>query len=154
MKWNTTDIDTYFHAKEYVDTVLVPLIPVGFGEGMKSQVAMGEYITIMAEELEKQFKGRVLKVPPFTYAVDETNEERLERVNSWGQMFEEEGKTFTIFLTADAEWKKTEDSLPGMLIWLPLLPLEHLEVKHRRQAVSDQLKQILPLIMNEWKKNP
>ncbi|MGB8463278.1 MAG: DUF2487 family protein, partial [Priestia megaterium] len=38
-------MDVYLQSKSYVDTVLVPLIPIDFGEDLKLTASMSEYTT-------------------------------------------------------------------------------------------------------------
>ena len=35
MKWIPQDIETYLNAKEYVDTAVIPLFSISFGDDMK-----------------------------------------------------------------------------------------------------------------------
>ena len=59
MKWTAKDLDMYVQAKEYVDTLLIPLVPLSFGERIKKSGSMNEFITILSMEIEKQMKGRI-----------------------------------------------------------------------------------------------
>ncbi|PSL50509.1 uncharacterized protein DUF2487 [Salsuginibacillus halophilus] len=154
MKWSTQDVARYKEAASYVDTVIVPLMPVDFGEDMKSKAAMGEYVNLMTDELERQFHGRVLQLPPFTYMVTAEGEQAVLRLKQWHETAVEAGKQHVIYLTADSSWKKYEEELTGTLLWLPLLPVEDLDPKLKRKTISDQIEQILPIIMEEWKKSP
>ena len=44
MKWNVKDVEMYVQAKEYVDTVVVPLIPITFNDQMKQLTSSSEFI--------------------------------------------------------------------------------------------------------------
>ena len=64
--------------KEYVDTAVIPLIPVSFGdENETSAASMSEFITLLSTLLERQFTGRILLLPPFTYLTEDDYENRL-----------------------------------------------------------------------------
>ncbi len=150
MKWQAKEMDTYLQAKEYVDTALIPLIPVSWQSDLKSTVAMGEFISIITLELERQFQGRVIHFPPFTYLRSEELTDRMARIKKWIDELTNGGITHIIFLTSDGEWKISEQELEGMLIWLPTIPLEHMETSYKRDVVADQLKQLIPIMANKW----
>ncbi|UOE92327.1 YpiF family protein [Alkalihalobacillus sp. LMS39] len=151
MKWQTMDIDTYIQSKEYVDTAVVPLVPMSVkAEEMKSVVAMGEFISTISFELERQFRGRLIELPSFTYLKEETIEQKLEKLETWQTHLKENGLAHLIFLTSDSEWRTVEQQLSGLLIWLPTIPLEHLDSKYKMETVSDQIKQLIPIITKKW----
>jgi hypothetical protein len=153
MKWVTKDIDTYLQAKEYVDTAVIPLTPISWKDSMKSTVAMGEFITILSGEVERQFKGRIILFPPFTYSVSESKENRLERLSEWSSDVRKEGMEHIIYLSSDSEWKQVEQQVPGSLIWLPTLPLEYVDEKYKQSMIQDQMKQLITIFMNIWQKD-
>ncbi|MBB6449050.1 hypothetical protein HNR44_000999 [Geomicrobium halophilum] len=154
MRWQTTDIDTYQQSQSYVDTALIPLLPVSLGEEMKMKVAMGEYISLIAMEMEKQFRGRMMQLPPLSYPQNEGVEELLQHLNAWVEELKANGKNHIIWLTSDPMWKKYEDEIPGgLLLWLPHLPIEHLDPQLRQKTINDQMKEILPTIMKEWRQD-
>lgn len=77
MKWTAKDLDMYMQSKEYVDTVLIPLVPLSFKGQMKQSGSMNEFLTILSLEIEKQMKGRILLLPTFHYISDEMD--KVER---------------------------------------------------------------------------
>src|SRR5690606_21499641 len=83
MKWFTVDMDVYLQAREYVDTAVIPLIPVSLEGDLKSTVSMGEFIAILSNEVERQFKGRIILFPAFTYSNGEGLEMASGRLNQW-----------------------------------------------------------------------
>jgi hypothetical protein len=152
VKWQVKEIDTYLQAKEYVDTVIIPLIPISMGQDMKSIVSMGEFITIISDELERQFRGRVIQLPPFTYLKKEDKENRESRLREWCNELKAEGAKSIVLLTSDFEWKNSEQELENQVIWLPTIPLESMESKYQRQVVDDQIKQLIPILTTMWQK--
>lgn len=150
MKWQAKEMDTYLHSKEYVDTALIPLIPIAWQNNVKSTVAMGEFISIITYEVERQFHGRVIHFPAFTYVKSEEMSERVSRLKEWVKELTSGGVSHIIFLTSDGEWKISEKELEGMLIWLPTIPLEHMETSYKREVIGDQLKQLIPIMTNKW----
>ena len=39
MKWRKADLHTYFHSKEYIDSIVVPLVPFGIANDEESEKA-------------------------------------------------------------------------------------------------------------------
>jgi hypothetical protein len=150
MKWQTTEMDTYLQAKEYVDTAIITLIPVSWQKEIKQTVAMGEFISIIVTELEKQFHGRVIQFPLFSYLKTEENASLVARVQNWEEELKAGGVKHFVYLTSDSDWKSVEDQLGGMLLWLPTIPLEHLDDKYKRDVIMDQMKQLIPIMTNKW----
>ncbi|WP_078428485.1 YpiF family protein [Alkalihalobacterium alkalinitrilicum] len=149
MKWLAREMDTYLQAKEYVDTAIVPLIPINWENEIKSTVAMGEFISIISSELERQFQGRVIEFPPFTYLKSESDG-KFERLKSWEKALKENDISHIIFITSDFEWEQAKQELTETLIWLPSIPLEHMDHKHKVEVVEGQIKQLIPFLTNKW----
>lgn len=63
MNWNGRDTESFQQQKEYVDTALVPLIPISFESDMKETASQYEFMQLLTTLLEKQFKGRILLIP-------------------------------------------------------------------------------------------
>lgn len=150
MRWETKDIDTYLQAKEYVDTAVIPLVPIVWGEEMKSTISMGEFISVISDQLERQFHGRIVLLPSFTYTVDELPEERIKRLDNWYDLLINGGFRHVILLTSDFRWKENEQNLQATLIWLPTIPLEHLDKEIKHDIVTEQIKQLIPILTKKW----
>ncbi|WP_096434885.1 YpiF family protein [Alteribacter populi] len=154
MKWITNDVDMYLKSREYVDTAVIPLIPIDWDKDPKGAVSKGEFIGILIEEIEKQFKGRLFQIPPFTYLMNQPVEERMKRIKEWDRHFYENGFKHIVYLTSDAEWKQAESEFPDLLLWIPSLPLENVEPAYVKQMMEQQIKQILPIISDKWQSEP
>lgn len=150
MKWQTKEIDTYLQEKDYVDTALIPLVPISWVDEVKRTVAMGEFIEVITLEVERQFQGRVIHFPPFTYIKGEQIDSRLARLKEWTSEIREGGIKHLFFLTSDGEWKTIEHELNEPLIWLPTVPLEHLDLSYKRDIIAEQVKQLIPLLTSKW----
>jgi hypothetical protein len=151
MKWMTTDIDLFIQSKEYVDTAIIPLVPISISQQMKNTVLSGEFTSILSNEIERQFKGRIFLIPPFTYLKDHELNKEFARLLDWREMLLENGFKHVIYMTSDADWKQYETELETSLIWLPAVPLEHVEGKFKQQIMTDQVQQIVPLILTAWR---
>mgnify|MGYP001446107887 CR=1 FL=1 len=152
MIWNSQDLEMYMKAKEYVDTVVMPLLPVSFGEEMKDSASMCETIQLLSFPLERQFKGRLLMLPGFTYVKEMDEPKLVQHLKEWEDELLKQDFKFIFYLTADSDWRFREDQLDGTVIWLPMLQLGQLDEKQRNQILNDQVRQIMKLFVKEWKK--
>ncbi|PWA12356.1 DUF2487 domain-containing protein [Pueribacillus theae] len=150
MKWNSKEIDIYLTSKEYVDTAFITLIPISFNGEMKQSVAMGEFSTVLTNEIERQLHGRTLAFPPFTYLKSEEREKKLNRLKEWTSKLFEQGFQHLFLFTSDTEWKQFEHDLDAALIWLPVIPLEHMDGKYKAEILQEQTKQLLQIVTNKW----
>jgi hypothetical protein len=150
VKWTVKDVEVYLQEKEYVDTAVIPLIPLTLEKDVKSIVSMGEFVQIIVNELERQFKGRVFLFPPFTYFTSESMEEKIKRIADWTSQLTANGMKHIFYVTSDTEWKAGEANLPGTLLWLPSIPLEHMDEKYKQQIVTDQISQLMNLLIAKW----
>ncbi|MFB4163403.1 YpiF family protein [Alteribacillus sp. JSM 102045] len=154
MKWTTEDILFFINEREYIDTALIPLLPINFGNGIRQSAAMGEFITVITAEIERQFKGRVLLVPPYTYLEEDSIAVCKEGLDKWISQMKKEGTKHVILITSDPSWKKVEAEIEDLLVWMPLVPIENMDNEYKKQVISEQIKQLVPLVMDEWKNNP
>lgn len=150
MRWEAKDIDTYLKAQQYIDTAIVPLVPIAFGSELKSTVVMGEFISIISAELERQFHGRLVLLPAFTYTLNELSEERIKRLKNWHDLLINDGFRHILSLTSDLSWKEVEQQLSHTLLAIPSIPLEHLDKEIKTNIVSDQIKQLALILTNKW----
>lgn len=150
MKWVAKDIDMYLGAKEYVDTVVLPLLPVSFEDDIKQTASMTEFISLLSVQLERQFKGRLLMLPGFTYMKNNSDDKLLEYVKEWEIEFSRQEFKHIFYITSDSDWKTREDKIEGSLIWLPYLPLEHMDQNYRSSILEDQMKQMINLFIKKW----
>ncbi|MDG5470637.1 YpiF family protein [Jeotgalibacillus sp. ET6] len=152
MLWNAKEIGLYLKEKAYIDTVIVPILPISFTDRTKQEAEQAEFITLLTNLLEKQFKGRMLLVPPFTY-ISGKGKGETEKLQEWIEEFKENQFEHVFCLTSDIEWKEFEQDLGGNLIWMPSIPLEHMEEKYKRKIIDDQVNQLVKLIVQKWQTN-
>ncbi len=151
MKWLPKDLDMFLSSKEYVDTALVPLTPLSFGTGIKQSASSMEFMTILTNEMERQFKGRILLLPAFTYLTDWDLSLKKELVQDFKKRLLDEGVRHVFFLTSDAEWKSLEKELEDSLMWTPSIPLEHMDDSYKKTVIEDQVKQIMAIFIQKWR---
>lgn len=153
MKWIPQDVDMYLKSKEYVDTAVIPLSPVSFGDDMKQSAAMTEFTGLLTSLLERQFTGRLLLLPSFTYLKNMAEEKLIDDIREWEYKLEKSDFKHIFYVTSDSNWKMREDKLTGSVIWLPTLPLEQMDNKQRISILEDQAKQILHLFIQKWRED-
>ncbi|RFU68487.1 DUF2487 family protein [Peribacillus saganii] len=150
MKWTPNEVDMFLQAKEYVDTALIPLVPVNFAENIKQSASMKDFTEILTLEIERQFKGRIMLLPQLAYLSSWDEPKRLELAADWARGLKEQGFAHVFYITSDSEWRVNEQGLEGSLIWIPSIPLEHLEEKHKRPMIDDQVRQVLAIFTRKW----
>lgn len=150
MKWIPQDIDTFTKAKEFVDTAVIPLVPLDFGEEMRQSAAMSEFIAILTSYLEKQYTGRIVLIPSFTYLKTKNKEELLLELLKWKAQIVQGGFKHIFYITSDIDWKDKEDSLETSLLWMPTIPLENMDDSQKMTIIESQGKQLLNLFIRKW----
>ncbi len=146
MHWNAKDMDTYLQQKEYIDTLLVPLVRLETDPTkMKSSASSTEFLMHLSTFIETQFKGRMMVMPPFTYT-QSTNLTDMAATLSKDVALTPFKHVF--YVTTDSEWTTTD--IEKEVIWLPAIPLESMDKSLRQSVIEDQLKQILPLLTKKW----
>ena len=146
MNWNAKDMDTYFQQKDYIDTLLVPLLQIETAqENMKSSASSTEFLMHLSTFIETQFKGRMMLLPPFTY----TQSTDLQRMGeTLSKDLDLMGFKHIFYLTTDRDWTSVETT--GELIWLPSIPLESMDKQLRKSIIEDQLRQVIPTLTKKW----
>lgn len=149
MKWTSEDTTMYLQSKEYVDTAIIPLVQIGFGDNVKSLAAEGEYTALITEDLERQLKGRVFLFPACTYISGQmTGGEK--KIQQWYHELKGNFKHI-FFITCDELWQNTEELHKGTVIYLTVIPLEHMDEALKRKMIEDQVSQILNIFLQSWK---
>ncbi len=151
MKWNSEDLDMFLKAREYVDTIVLPLFPVSFDEKMKQTAAMTEFIQLLSYQLERKFKGRMILLPGLIYAKKDEEDEFAANLVKWESEFFEKGFKYVYYLTSDIDCKRIENSIQGKLVWLPTLPLQKMDERTRNTLLEDQVAQLVEIFVQSWK---
>lgn len=152
MRWIKSDLERYVGAKEYIDTLLVPLLPFGFSDdaSLAKNAFQIEVLSIFLNELEKELSGRVVLTPNYHYLKMAKKEDEIERLNSWIQDAQEQPFEHVFFVTFDSTWKKEERSINGSLLWLPGTHSGDLQSKETVGMIRDQVDQVSELIRSYW----
>ena len=150
MKWNNEDMEMFIKAKEYVDTIVLPLYPITFDEKIQQTAGMTEFISLLSGHLERHFKGRLILMPGFMYLKSASEDELYQDIIKWEEEFLNKGFKYIYYLTSDIDWRRLENSLKGSLIWLPTIPLQKMDDKSRNTILEDQVKQLVELFTQKW----
>ena len=150
MKWIPHEVETYLKAKEYVDTAVIPLYSVAFGDEMKQSAGMSEFISLLTVHLERQFTGRILLFPPFTYLKNNQREKVINDLKEWEANIVASEFKHIFYITTESEWKMDEQNFNGSVIWLPALPLQLMDDVQKMSLIDSQVKQLLNLFTQKW----
>nr|WP_239534104.1 DUF2487 family protein [Thalassobacillus pellis] len=138
-------------AKEYIDTLIVPLIPFdpSVEHGLKEQAFQSELLGLFMREIDKEFKGRVLLSPEYYY-IEDNREQEIPRINSWCEKFQQQPFEHLFLFTFDVKWKRLDKDLTGELIWLPGRKNGSLQSSETISFVKEQTSQITEMIRSYW----
>ncbi|RIW33140.1 DUF2487 family protein [Bacillus salacetis] len=150
MNWNSKEADLYLKEKKFIDTAVIPLLPVGFEQDMRTFAAQGEFISLLSMHLEHQFKGRLMLFPAFTYLNTEEKTIAEKRLDDWKSAMKNAGFKYVFFLTSDSDWRFSSEELERSLMWLPSIPLDNMDEKYKHSIMEDQVKQLLNVIVKKW----
>lgn len=153
MKWQKEDLKQYVQAKEYIDTVIIPLIPFQFTDehNIEKNAFQSELFSILANETEKELTGRVMLTPNYHYIKSNDLEAESRILQGWTDEIKQQPFEHIFFLTFDSNWKKNEGKLDGTLLWLPGVKSGDLHSKEMHAVIKDQVEQIGELIRSYWK---
>ncbi|MDC3413042.1 YpiF family protein [Aquibacillus sp. 3ASR75-11] len=152
MQWSKKDMEQYIGAKEYVDTVLIPLMPVVLAgnEELVKQAFQGELLNRFSQEVEVQFKGRIYLSPIYTYLASANKISEAERLKTWVDGIKENEPKHIFFFTFDPQWKKHEKNLDGTIIWIPAIQTGDIHSQETKDLLKQQTSQLTELILSYW----
>lgn len=152
MRWLKEDVEKYVQAKEYVDTVVIPVLPFQLSQDnqLVTDTFAGEVLSIYANEIEKELSGRLLLTPIYTYNKSSQIEQEVSRLNEWIADIKTQPFEHIFVLTLDLNLKKQERALDGELLWLPGLKPTDLQSQEAVQMIRSQIEQISELIRSYW----
>ena len=151
MRWVAKDAKTIFEEREFIDTLLIPIVPISLKQDGKEAANENEFIQLVTMQIEKQFKGRVFLMPPLTYFKTETEDEKTALYDYWERNIKAENFKHVFFMTSENSWQTIIHS-KFKCIWIPSIPLEHLEDTYKDSIIESQVKQILNIFIKTWQK--
>ncbi|GEN85357.1 DUF2487 family protein [Oceanobacillus sp. FSL W8-0428] len=152
MKWTSVDLQKYDQAKEYIDTIIVPLAPFQIGalEASAKNADQYDVLTLFARELEKELMGRIMLTPIYTYITSAEKLQEAERINEWTNHFKEQPFKQVLYISFDPSWRKIANDLEGEFIWLPTASLKDADPAAVKGIIRDQTLQTVELIKSFW----
>ena len=153
MKWIKSDLERYVQAKEYIDTLIIPLLPFQLNkpdDELTKNAFQCEVLSIFVNELEKELAGRLLLMPHYYYLKSTNKDIEVDRINTWVQDARNQPIKQVFFITFDSSWKKIEKDLEGILLWLPGTHSGDIHSKEMSIIIRDQVEQVGELIQSYW----
>src|SRR5690625_7419983 len=152
MKWNKASLEQYVQAKEYVDTLVIPLSPFHLSQDsdLKKSAFQSELLSIFSNEIEKELTGRIMLTPSFNYLKKSNKETEANRLNEWLDDAKTQPFNHIFLVTFDAAWKKNEEALNGHLLWLPGITSEDLHSKKIHALMQAEERRVGKLIQSYW----
>ena len=151
MKWIPQDIDVYLDSKEFVDTAVIGLLPITLAQEMRQASVMAEFIHLLTYQVERQFRGRLLLLPSFTYLTSTNEENLVTDLANWENEIRSAGFKHIFYITSDSKWESREENLGGTLIWLPTLPIGSMKETEKLMIIEDQVKQLQTVFIRKWR---
>ena len=139
----------YLKSKEYVDSILFHLIELSFDDNITNTAVNNDFITLLAHQLEKQFKGRLLLLPGFVYMESIEIEKLVTHLLQWEKEIEKRGFKHLFYLTSNPDWNNHEMELSGIMITISEVEKQ----QNFNTILEDRIKQISSLFFEKWQGN-
>lgn len=149
MRWTAVDAEKFFRSKEYVDTVLIPVMPVSFQENCIDHAGESEYLHLVSAGLEKQFQGRVLLMPPLIYCVSRDNC-IIHVLLHWTEVLETEFFQHICFLTVEKIPQQLITDKRVKVLPVPAIPMHQLDRHNQKIMINEQIDQLSRLLKKFW----
>ena len=145
MNYNAKDIEQYLNQKQFIDTAIVPLLPVDFSteSGMRSG-SEADFLMSLVTYVEKQLKGRLFLTPPFSYFQKTVKID----INDIHDNLIQAGFKHVVFITCDSSWKHSNHE--KSLLWLPAIPFESMDLEVKNRILQDQMNYVIPQLTEIW----
>ncbi|MGR5874360.1 DUF2487 family protein [Bacillus pacificus] len=115
MKWIVKDVEQFEQAREYGRYGCYTTFINFSSKEMKTVVEQGEFIELLSMELEKEYKGRVLLLPAFTYLVESQKNEK-GRLQEWTNHLRKQGFKHIAYVTSDFFMERRYARIAGRFI--------------------------------------
>jgi len=152
VKWFSEDLKKYVQAKEYIDTIIIPLEAFHLSQEshLEKDAFHREVLSIYTNEIEKELSGRVLLAPAYSYLKSNDLADEVERLNTWIKDITTQPFQTIFVVTFDSTWKKVEKDLDCNLLWMPGVQTGNIKSKEVMQFIRSQVEQISELIRSYW----
>ncbi|WP_414046380.1 DUF2487 family protein [Macrococcus equi] len=139
MLFNHQDLKLLQEQLEYIDTVIVPIVPVDYSKHLLDIADHYEMIQYVVMNVEQQFKGRLLVIPPVQILEQQDGIDLLE------QQLLNYGFKNILFVTPQKFILEKEN-----VHKINILPLETLDDQMKQEFVQDNTKALMRAIIHLW----
>jgi len=152
VRWSNEDLSKYTQAKEYIDTILIPLQAFHFSNetSLTNDAFQKDVLSIYMNEIEKELSGRVMLIPPYSYVKSKNLDTEVDRLNQWIEDIKTQPFQNIFAVTFDNAWKKVENNLNCNLLWLPGMKEGDIQAEETVKLIRNQVEQISELIRSYW----
>ncbi|XCA82303.1 DUF2487 family protein [Exiguobacterium mexicanum] len=143
MRFDGLDAMKSLSERQYVDTLVVPLVELAFDEDMVRKAEGNEVIQAVALETERQLSGRTMLSPTISYVDAEAGRALAEQVTVQATA---SGFTHVLFISSDLRFKDSE--LP--IIFVPPLALKGMSGEQSHTMVQNFATQVITDLSSRW----
>lgn len=143
MRFDGLDAMKSLSERQYVDTLVVPLVELAFDEDMVRKAEGNEVIQAVALETERQLSGRTMLSPTISYVDAEAGRALAEQVTVQATA---SGFTHVLFISSDLRFKGSE--LP--IIFVPPLALKGMSGEQSHTMVQNFATQVITELSSRW----
>lgn len=143
MRFDGLDAMKSLTERQYVDTLVVPLVELAFDEDMVRKAEGNEVIQAVALETERQLSGRTMLSPTLSYVDVEAGRSLAEQVTAQATA---SGFTHVLFISSDLRFKGSE--LP--IIFVPPLALKGMSGEQSHTMVQNFATQVITELSSRW----
>ncbi|WP_232819668.1 DUF2487 family protein [Exiguobacterium sp. TNDT2] len=129
--------------RQYVDTLVVPLVELAFDEDMVRKAEGNEVIQAVALETERQLSGRTMLSPTLSYVDVDAGRATAEAVLTKAVS---SGFSHVLFISSDLRFKGSE--LPMMFV--PPLALKGMSGEQSHTMVQNFATQVITELSSRW----
>lgn len=152
MHWHPDDLQAYFKAEEYIDTVILPIASVSFKNKNEAEklAIQKKSIEIISHELERNYAGRIFVCPLYIYQHAVDREQEVGRLNNWTEEMLAEKFKHRFILSHDILWKKHDKHFESNFIWTPSFSMADFQTDEARSFIKEQTNELSELIRSYW----
>ncbi|RWZ60277.1 DUF2487 family protein [Halobacillus fulvus] len=151
MRYIKKDSKQYIPEKKYIDTMLIPLIPIdpANDQELPKQAFLRELNQVFTAIIEKEYRGRIFLSPDYYY-LNGHHEKEIERLNEWIARIKQQPFQHIFLFTFDAKWRKYESKVDAEVIWVPGLGTGDLQSTETQSFIKEQAREISEFIQSHW----
>ncbi len=143
MRFDGIDAMKSLTERQYVDTLVVPLVELAFDEDMVRKAEGNEVIQAVALETERQLSGRTMLSPTLSYVDVDAGRATAEAVLTKAVS---SGFSHVLFISSDLRFKGSE--LPMMFV--PPLALKGMSGEQSHTMVQNFATQVITELSSRW----